>query len=220
MKKVLLTSAAVFALTSVAAATGPGGDVLYDNGISFLNGLSHLTTPSRRSVLDDFTSGLWSITDFHLKFAWADGTTGTGTDLELVFYGDAGGQPDFNNVVHTATNRSYMEMRDPNNPNFFGLSVVDIWVTFDKFILNPGTYWVDMHVVGPVNGFQVIGNYPQSNGAPAWVDYADFGGRQPGFNVFGDDYDLNFVITGKEVPAPGAVALLGLAGLVGSRRRR
>ena len=33
-----------------------------------------------------------------------------------------------------------------------------------------------------------------------------------------DDWDLNFVVT--EIPAPGAFALLGIAGLAGSRRRR
>ena len=33
-----------------------------------------------------------------------------------------------------------------------------------------------------------------------------------------DDWDLNFVVT--EIPAPGAFVLLGIAGLMGARRRR
>jgi MYXO-CTERM domain-containing protein len=30
----------------------------------------------------------------------------------------------------------------------------------------------------------------------------------------------NILVTGNAIPAPGAVALLGVAGLVGARRRR
>ena len=36
----------------------------------------------------------------------------------------------------------------------------------------------------------------------------------------GIDWGMAITITGKNVPAPGALALLGLAGLVGARRRR
>ena len=32
--------------------------------------------------------------------------------------------------------------------------------------------------------------------------------------------DMNFVLEGDAIPAPGALSLLGLAGLIGLRRRR
>jgi MYXO-CTERM domain-containing protein len=52
-----------------------------------------------------------------------------------------------------------------------------------------------------------------------WLDYDDLGGFQPGSTQFGAPADLAFQITGEVVPAPGALALLGLAGLAGRRRR-
>ena len=94
------------------------GDVLWDNGLSFLGGLSHLSNPDRRSILDDFqTNGAsWIVREFRTKFAWSDGSTGTGIDTELTVYGDIGGEPDFNTPIHFAENRVYNEVRDPENP--------------------------------------------------------------------------------------------------------
>jgi hypothetical protein len=55
-------------------------------------------------------------------------------------------------------------------------------------------------------------------GSECWVDYDDVGGLQSGTTIFGVAADLNFMLTG--VPAPGALALLGLTGLAGARCRR
>ena len=74
------------------------------------------------------------------------------------------------------------------------------------------------NTIGSV-GYDVTGY-----GAVVAADNTWFGSENIGAGIFGADYngvsgEFFFVIEGEEVPAPGAIALLGLAGLASRRRR-
>jgi hypothetical protein len=211
MKKVTLVAASV-----VGLATGSvlGQGVIYDNGgPDGTNGYSNATQNvfgARRTLLDDFVLGSDAVlTDFHWEHIWNTFPPGSGAGLQLMFLSDAGGAPGV--PVATANITMYSEVG--TGVTYFSRPGAASWVDFDPIPLGAGTYWFEATIVGPENNFWLTTSVKNS---PCWVNYADFGGLQPGANVFGVDADINFYIT----PAPSALALLGLAGLAGSRRRR
>lgn len=92
--------------------------------------------------------------------------------------------------------------------------------------LAAGTYWIDWGVLGTAGFAPSItipgqGNRPGDNGrqfnGTTWTDMVDAGNPAAGADLI---QDLPFIIDGVAIPAPGAAALLGLAGLAGARRRR
>jgi MYXO-CTERM domain-containing protein len=84
------------------------------------------------------------------------------------------------------------------------------WVSAVGTDPNPGQYFATYNFGGPVNGNQgaFIG---AAFGVPNWTTCD---------SQFGTPSDFAFCIEGRQVPAPGALALLGLGGLVAGRRRR
>jgi MYXO-CTERM domain-containing protein len=73
--------------------------------------------------------------------------------------------------------------------------------------------WNRASAIGPVSG---TGQLVQ------WIKNSDIGmATSGGTLIFGDKYNMNeATFTATMVPAPGAFALVGLAGAFGSRRRR
>ena len=214
MKKVTLVMAGAVGLM---AGTVLGQDILYDNGpTDGSNGYSNATAGvfgARRTLLDDFVLDQDStILDFHWTHIWNTFPPGSGVGLEISFLSDAGGAPGV--PLATATITGYSEVATGNT--FFGRQEAASAVTMDGIDLGAGLYWFEATIVGPENNFWMI--QANVNNSECWVNYDDLGGMMPGTSQFGAPADLNFYITG--VPAPGALALLGLAGLAGTRRRR
>jgi len=119
--------------------------------------------------------------------------------MVVEFFADGGNCNPGTTPVATATNTVYSEA-DAGMGQAFGREIVDMGVTFDTIHLDPGHYWVKY---GPVpntepNGFVLTAS---QNDCACWVDYADFGGLQPGINIFGVDSDVMFTLSGAAVPA-------------------
>lgn len=233
---VSIVAVAAFAGLASAQATqigpGPASDqgpnpfanrasLLWDNGdTDGVNGYSE-AVPSvfgfSRSLLDDFVisdPAGWKISDYHGIYLWFSGGTGLGTDVNLTFRADAGGSP--GGVIASTSNTSYSET--PTGRTWFGRPEVSVDVEFAPVTLGPGTYWVEMQMVGSDNAFHMVRS--TVSGSEAWINYADFGGMFPGSAAFGVPADVSYQLTGTVVPTPAGLAVLGLAGLGARRRRR
>ena len=212
MKRVTLVAVGTIGVMASAAVA----DTLWDNGPPDDEGAYSNATVNtfgvRRALLDDFVlDGDSVLQDFHWQHIWNTLPPGSGSGMELSFRSDAGGAP--GNVIATANITSYSEMG--TGVTWFSRPGAESWVTFDDIALGAGTYWFEGTIVGPENNFWLTADVRNE---PCWVNYDDFGGLQPGRDIFGVDSDINFILTG--IPAPGALALLVLTGLAGRRRRR
>ena len=212
MKKVILAAVGSTVMISGVATA----DTLYENGgPDGTNGYSNATSGvfgARRTVLDDFILAEDStVQDFHWNHLWNSFPPGSGVGLELSFRSDAGGSPGV--PIATAVVTGYSEVATGNT--YFSRAEAASWVTIEDLDLSAGHYWWEATIVGPENNFWLT-TAVQDN--ECWVNYDDLGGLQSGSSQFGAAADMNFRLTG--VPAPGALALIGLAGLAGSRRRR
>ncbi len=214
MKSVSLVAVGAIGVMASAAAA----DTLWDNGPpDGSTGYSNATVNVlgfRRTLLDDFTVDQdFFLQGFHWQHIWNTFPAGSGSGMELLFRSDAGGAP--GEVVATANITSYSEVG--SGVTYFSRPGAESWVSFDEIQLPGGTYWFEATIVGPENNFWIILAPDPRLGSDCWVNYDDFGGLQPCRQIFDEPADLNFILT--SVPAPGGLALLGLAGLAGRRRR-
>ena len=192
------------------------------------------TNPTGLRLADDFTvndGGGWSITSISL-FGYVTGSaagTNPFTTVTLRIWngrpGDAGSSVifgDLSNLIgQTTVTDTNIYRIGPNTVGTLRL-VRQLTIDLTGLTLGQGSYWLDFSTSGgfvPVitapglRGGGVNGNAVQqlSNG---WFGITD-GGTPTGAPAFAQD--IPFIING--VPAPGAIALLGVAGLVGRRRR-
>ncbi len=212
MKRVTLVTVGAIAVMASAAAA----DTLWDNGPpdgsqGYSNGTAN-AFGSRRALLDDFVLDRDSVLqDFHWQHIWNTFPPGSGTGVDLSFRSDAGGAP--GSVIATASITGYSEMG--TGVTWFNRAGAESWATFDDIALGAGTYWIEATIAGPENNFWLV--HTAVTGSECWINYDDLGFMPGSQNFGGITRDLNFVLTG--IPAPGALTLLGLAGLVGRRRR-
>ena len=151
---------------------------------------------------------------FSENYVWPDLTNFTG--WEVTFYADLGGLPDPGGVLYS----EYFEKpaTNPTDTGYFapsGASLYSHEVTLGSAVdLTAGTqYWIS------------IGAYSASAALDGWgwqksVSVDDLGGSfyyPDGFWTQSTDFDVTFGLLA--VPAPGALALLAVAGLMGRRRR-
>ncbi len=213
MKRVTLVAVGAIGVVASAAAA----DTLWDNGsptgdAGYSNGTAN-AFGARRALLDDFVLDVDStLQDFHWEHIWNTFPAGSGSSMVLSFLSDVDGAP--GNVVTTATITSYSEVG--TGVTYFNRPGAESWVTFDDIALGAGTYWFEAAIIGPEPNFWLVRT--EVTGSECWINYDEIKGLHRGSEFGGDPVDLNFVLTG--IPAPGALALLGLASLVGRRRRR
>ncbi len=224
---VLVAAAGVVSADAIQAGPGPSvstsspwssrTSIVWDNGgTDGSNGYSEAEQAvfgAYRSTVDDFTLGATtSITGYYGQYITFSGALPAGTGMNLNFYADAGGAPGA--FVASANETGYSEVLSGNN--WFGRDEAVVHSTFDAIVLGAGTYWVEMQIVNIENDFHMV--RAGVTGSEAWVNYEDIG-TGPGSGIFGTAADMAFALEGDVVPAPSALALLGLAGLAGRRRR-
>ena len=219
--------------------------VIYDNGapdwLTVGSPASQLDIgfPFDAGAADDFFlghsgqgDGSWNITDVHWSGVFFNGDAILPASFNIIFWADVGGIPDGGGQPDGSLNyglalANYNIVGDANqtlDPGGNGISQFNYSVDLpEPFVAAPFTsYWIEIQPVfnfPPQWAFQRT--FSQVNGAPAqqgffglgipfWVEVG--GGKDP--------MDLSFSLTGTPIPAPGALALLGVAGLAGMRRRR
>ena len=225
---------AVLASLALTAASAQAV-VLYNNGavwdVAGSPNLSVLATPSTtlgfgaqtsagNAVADNFSVGsTWNVTKltFYMYQTGSTAFTFTGMNYQIASsHGDAiswtsasvanGGLSAYRVTSTTTTNRDR------------AIYAIDVAV---NLVVNPGSYVLRWQASGslasgpwqppivPTNGG---GNAMQSLAGAAFGAAIDAGS---GFQV-----ELPFTISGTEVPAPGALGMIGLGALVAVRRRR
>lgn len=188
---------AVVPEASIPAPEIPLPPTLWDNGdTDGSNGYSHAPAAAfgyRRSVLDDFVvpPGVnWSAQGLSWLLIWDGGGTGLGTGAEIIFHADSAGSPGA--VVATAVVTGWSEVA--TGRSWFGRAEDRVTALFDTVTLGPGTYWVEFLPIGPQNSYCMIRQ--SITGSQCWVNYADYGGLQPGSSMFEVGADLSWMLLG------------------------
>ena len=223
--KLALAFVATLAFASFASA-----DLIFDNGLpDGSNGLSNFQgtlsgTPYDRMLADDFVlGGNATLQQAVMSGVWyAGGGLGQTASLRVSFIPDVGGVPDANmgNWIYDGVIGLNNEVL--TGAQYFGRPEVQYTVDLPDVGLGAGTYWVSLQPQGTLdNFFHLTSATGQGNlfGQQVHLSYPDMGYPMwtPGYTVFVEYHDVNFQLYG--IPAPGALALLGLAGLVSRRRR-
>lgn len=221
-----VANAAVLYNQAPHAPGTPGG-----NGLSCLEGMLG-TTAFNRQVADDFSvpSSGWYVDAVNASLVPFNNTTTVPiTGVNVVFWNKAGGLP---STVHsTATGVGFSMTSSPTL--YFSRNLRELKVNFDRITLPGGDYFVMIQLMTNDNWFWLshngsAGPFPGDpaatrtgpGGTPDATYPAAWTSTGPAPAPFSARYDMAFNIKGDIIPAPGALALLGLGGLVGSRRRR
>ncbi len=215
MKKTLISAL----IASAALASAAQADVLYSNpydgtGNSYssqndtASGFGNFAT-----VYGFFTSGAatWDVTDVHFVGSYFNpATAGNITGFTVNIFGDSGNAPGAMLSSTFVPAGSFVETSMGNDPfgnptSNYSMNVIPTMVTGDA--------WVS---VVPDMGFPPQWGWCTGvDSDPSHAGYQTFFGstsRLPG--------SLSLEITGRVVPAPASLGLVGLAGLAFNRRRR
>lgn len=168
-------------------------------------------------MADDFTIGGGMVNKLRWwgssqNFQFADLTNITGFDVAI--YGDLGGIPDASNTIfHAQPAKAGLTITPTGNLSFVGAIQYQFDLDIAPLNLAGGTYWLSVGglLVNP-NGDTFVWNTSSVG------DFANSSFYYPnsGWIAFDPSDNMAFEI----IPAPGALALLGMGGLIAGRRRR
>jgi hypothetical protein len=240
MKMRVAMTSAVLSLSLAAAASA---DVLWDqSAISLSAPLSyqnHVTSSvgfgGQREAygLADITVGAsgWTIDSMSVFMSfWAIDVNGPATTAVLNIFAQTPGQPPSSafNPRRTA-NGGVGQIVNVTTTNFTlsGQSIDQVTASGLNLYLAPGNYWIGLTPIYSGGSFGQPNQWPSATTIGAdqyfrganlttmdanWTNNAAAAGAGHG--------DGAFILTGTFTPAPGAAALLGVAGLAAGRRRR
>lgn len=204
--KTILCVLAVAALSGSAFAGDP---VLYSNGAGpdYIGG----NEMARWAQAEDFTGVDGVITDVHYSVLDGVGGLGSwdGTIQWAIFLGD----PNANNVVGSGDAVNITSTFDQNTGGF-DFFFIDFDLDNSVVVTSANTYWLALHMGQDFGADSLFWSNQAANGTATGLESdGGFGGP---WNTNGTEH--YFELTG--IPAPGALALLGLAGFTARRRRR
>lgn len=215
MKKALIL------IAGAACATAANADLLYDNGMigeTLLASQLDVLYPFNAQMADDFSVAADSyIESVEFVGGFWNGTPFDPVDFNIYIYADDGGVPTGSGMDNPET--TALATYEGVLSGVFDGTYYTYEMTLDTpFLAEAGvTYWfvpqaefpfapqwgVAAQNAGNV-GYNAVQGFPIL-GTMYWTD--------PGYGGF------DFSLYGSIVPAPSAVALLGLGGLVATRRR-
>lgn len=205
MKRIVLV-VAVAAFSSSAFA----GD-LYNNGAPDYNNGNEMTQWTQAEDFTGVGATIGSVTYTFLDL-FNNGLANWDGTIDWLIYNDAGGQPGAIFASGTAQN---IEMSFDGNFNSWD----NYTTTFDLggggvAVEAANTYWLGLNMN---KGFDRVDFYWTTTGANKSA-----GGHESNGSFDGpwNNNTLQHSFSIHEIPAPGALALLGIAGLVTRRRRR
>jgi len=147
---------------------------------------------ARRTLLDDFwfdggggSAGVGGVLWTHI---WDSGAPPLGTGAEFLLRSDAAGSPGPPLTGDLVV--GYAEA--PTGNVWFSRPEAGSGADLAGMVLDPGVYWLEGTVIGPVNDFWLVRSTVA--GSPCWTNYEDFGGLLPGSSVYGVPADLNLCL--------------------------
>lgn len=183
---------------------------------------------------DDFqvSGGGWSVTSISTYMHFVGETP---LEYRLDIFGDNGGQPGALVASFTTTNATF-------NQIWNGRALFEVNFDLGGLNLADGTYWASSVGIGDPGSNDVNnpdwtgvvywatsnrGN-PNGSGASGQLEQFGFTDWTPYTSIWdfvdpdfdGLNRDMAMLIQGTVIPSPGALALIGLAGLLGYSRRR
>jgi MYXO-CTERM domain-containing protein len=225
MNKGLVCSAVLASVSAgllTQGALGSGNIVYSQMPPNFLGGLFSDGVAGQyygQRIADDFTLGSattvngvqWAGNSENFYYA----TLQNFAQFRISIYANAGGLPGGvvldTYVAVGATNPTYLGV-----DAYAAAPVYQFEAKFNGLNLAAGTYWLS---IGTVNNAAFGDAFVWQNGVTTNNTIAAEFFDGSGFASFAGFGDMAFAIQAGNVPAPGALALLGMAGLIGRRRR-
>ena len=220
MKNLVLSGAAMLTVASLAS-----GAMVWDNypagpAAGFMSSQLDLVYPFDSQTADDFW-GVSAVNHVQWNGGFWNGSPIAIPDWNILFYADAGGMPTGGPADPTGTalfhyivsGGDVTEVGEADGSITYDVDIPDTalsagdtyWIAIQPVFAFPPQWGISM-ALDSIQGSECMFGFPLL-GTDYWT---------PGSVTFGTPRDMAF----RLFPAPGAIALLGLAGLAGTRRRR
>ena len=177
-------------------------NILYDNGPPNDRAAYSIWAPPnpRRSILEDFElpPGGGTVEAWSTQMIWFNlQGTGHASKVELTFYGDVNGAPDFNNQLAFISTTDITEVF--NGKRTLDRDIIILTAKFPGVFIPDGRVWVDMIWFNPT-GDQSFMLSTDVKFTECWTDYEDFPPAGPGSVIFGEEMGMIFTLFGTPAP--------------------
>jgi hypothetical protein len=181
--------------------------ILWDNGDTDGENGMNMGSDPYRSLLEDFVveGSAVTIDGFHQTLIWDSLEPPQATDFDLTIWSDVDNEPgDPEIYLHTT-----LVSEEPTGRQWFGRTEFVVTVAIEPVTLDPRTYWLEMHIVGPEPCWVMS----QTNifiGEPLWYCYEDLPPcPTEGCTDFFECYGVNFCLTGSVEEYPCGSYVVG-----------